>query len=48
MPTKQMGVDPARAGMILGARHRLLANNGRPRASGDDPRIPDTTKGNLA
>ena len=40
-----MGVNPARAGMILNLRCLIVAAFGKPRASGDDPEGSLQTRG---
>ena len=39
MPQKNMGVNPARAGMILPDQDVIEVYAGKPRASGDDPSV---------
>ena len=39
MPSNVMAVNPARAGMILFPPQCKIHTRGKPRASGDDPRI---------
>ena len=38
-----MAVNPARAGMIRYGRDELGTDRGKPRASGDDPRLESLT-----